>query len=498
MQHLNNFYNFKNYKLLVFSFIVMLLTYGFAITNFTITIDNETPIYSDFGLEYGRWGQNLILYHLFDGHLQYFSLLTSIFLYSFAAVRLSKTFNLQVTSSYIFCALFVTFPQISYQIVFAMMANIAAIGVLLSVFCVDFFIKGLESKNIKYKFLNLLVAALILTFSISIYQAFILIPPTVYVLLFLQNTFREEFSLKKEIKNIFLFALLVIISLILYLISVKIICPPMDSNGYMSSFVSGESNNHFMDFCLIWYNNLIGSFYYGEKTFILVPIVVFILVISFILNKKMILIRVATLFVILLLPFLTSFFITNGYHPPRIYVTSNIVYAFTIAFGINHFKIFNYNYTKIAVLLIVVMNFYYVTKLFYSSNKIFKHDVRIAEKIDNIILSKYPNFPLSEKKVFFYGYFPYEYHNSLRLDKSEIFGGSFYSWDNGDNYRIINFFKVADVADYTLLNSKADLNKVKDSISTMPAWPNSNSIKMINNIVVVKLGESKGMPMYFE
>lgn len=498
MQYLNNSYDFKKYKLLAFSFIVALLTYGFALTNFTITIDNETPIYSNFGLEFGRWGQNLILYHLFDGHLQYFSLLTSIFLYSFAAVRLSKTFNLQDTNSYIFCALFVTFPQISYQIVFAMMANIAAIGVLLSVFCVDFFIKGLGSNNIKYKLLNFLVATLILTFSISIYQAFILIPPTIYVLLFLQNTFRKEFDLKKEIKNIVLFALIVIISLILYVISVKIICPPMDSNGYMSSFVSGESNNHFMDFCLIWYHNLIGSFYYGEKTFILVPIVVLFLLISFIVDKKLILIRIATLFIILLLPFLTSFFITNGYHPPRIYVTSNIVYAFVIAFGINHFKIFNYNYIKIAVVLIAVMNFYYVTKLFYSSNKIFKHDVRIAEKIDTIILSKYPNFPLSEKKVFFYGYFPYEYHNYLRLDKSEIFGGSFYSWDNGNNYRIVNFFKVADVADYTLLNSKEDLNKVKDSIATMPAWPNPNSIKMINDIVVVKLGENKGMPMYFE
>ncbi|MFY7743625.1 MAG: glucosyltransferase domain-containing protein [Flavobacterium sp.] len=498
MQYLNNSTDFKNYKLLVFTCIIAILTYGFALTNFTITIDNETPIHPNFGLEFGRWGQNLILYHLFNGHLQYFTLLTSLILFSISALRLAKIFKLDNTSSYIFCALFLTFPQISYQVVFAMMADIAAIGVLLSVFCVEFFIKGLESKNNRNKLINFLWATLLFTFNTSIYQAFVIIPPTIYFLLFFQNSFKENFNLKTEIKNIFLFSFIVLISVILYVISVKIICPPIDSNGYITSFVSGGSSNHFIDFCLIWYNNLMGSFYVGEKTFIIIPLISLVLIIHFIVNRKMILVKIMTLLLILLIPFLSSFFITNGYHPPRIYVTSNLIYAFIIAFAINYFKIFNYNLTKISVAIIATVNIYYVTTLFYTANKIFKHDVRIAEKIDTIILSKYPNFPLTEKKVFFFGYFPYEYHNNLRLDKSEIFGGSFYSWDNGNNYRIINFFKVAEVADYSILNSKEELNKVQDSISTMPVWPNSNSIKMINDIIVVKLGENKGMPMYFE
>lgn len=497
MSKLTNSYN---YKLLVFSFVIAVLTYGFALTNYTLTIDNETPIYHNFGLEFGRWGQNLILYGLFDGHLQFFTLLLSLFLYSFAGIRLANIFNLESVSAYFFCALFVTFPQISYQIVFAMMSDIAPIGVLLSVFSIEFFIKGLESKEIKSKLLYFLLVTIVITFLLSIYQAFILITPTIYALLLLQNTFKDNFNLKTEIKNILLLGLLVIISVILYIISVKIICPPMDNNGYLASFISNGngSNNQLLAFFLLWCQNLVGNFYYGEKTFIIATIASIALIIGFILNKKLILIRITTLLIILLLPFLTSLFITSGYNPPRIYVTSNIVYAFVIVFAIDYFKVFEHNFTKISILLICSVNFYYITKLFYSSNKIFKHDVRIAEKIDDLILSKYPNFPLTEKKVFFYGYFPYEYHNNLRLKNSEIFGGSFYSWDNGNNFRLINFFKVADVADYTLLNSKEDLNKVKDSIATMPAWPNSNSIKMIDDIVVVKLGETQGMKMYFE
>ena len=492
--------NSYNYKLLVFSFVIAVLTYGFALTNYTITIDNETPIYHNFGLEFGRWGQNLILYGLLDGHLQYFTLLLSLFLYSFAGVRLAKIFNLEGVSAYFFCALFVTFPQISYQVVFAMMADIAPIGVLLSVFSIEFFIKALESKILKNKLLYFLLVTLVITFLLSIYQAFILIPPTIYVLILLQNTFTDNFNLKTEIKNILLLGLLVIISTILYIISVKIICPPMDDNGYLASFISNgnESNNQLLDFLLLWCQNLVGNFYYGEKTFIIATLASILLIIGFVLNKKLIFIRIATLLIILLLPFLTSLFITSGYNPPRIYVTSNIVYAFVIVFAIDYFKVFRYNYTRISIILICAINFYYITKLFYSSNKIFKHDLRTAEKIDEIILSKYPDFPLTEKKVFFYGYFPYEYHNPLRLKNSEIFGGSFYSWDNGNNFRLINFFKVADVADYTLLSTMEDLNKVRDSIGALPAWPNPNSIKMIDDIVVVKLGETPGMKMYFE
>jgi hypothetical protein len=257
MQNLTKLFDLKDYKLLIFSLFISLITYGFALTNYTITIDNETPIYSDFGMEFGRWGQNLILYHLFNGHLHYFTLVTSLFIYSIAAVGLTKVFKLQDTTSYIFCALFITFPQISYQVVFAMMADIAAIGVLLSVFCINFFIKGNEAKNKKIKTVNYLWMVLILTFSLSIYQAFILIPPTIYALVFFINTFKENISLKKELTNFLILGLLIIISVVLYIISVKLICPPISSNGYLSSFISGGSDNHFSEFCLILYHNLI-------------------------------------------------------------------------------------------------------------------------------------------------------------------------------------------------------------------------------------------------
>ena len=39
---------------------------------------------------------------------------------------------------------------------------------------------------------------------------------------------------------------------------------------------------------------------------------------------------------------------------------------------------------------------------------------------------------------------------------------------------------------------------IKDAITKMPSWPDRGSIKMINEIVVVKLGSIKGAPLFFE
>ena len=485
------------YKLFLFSFLLAILTYGFALTNFTISIDNEIPIYADYGLDLGRWGQNLIRYHLFKGHLQYFSLILSLFLFSIAAVRIAKLFRFQNFFAYCFCALFITFPQISYQVVFGMMADVAALGVLLSVLCVELFTKAVEMKSTVKKISLFILIALILMFTLSIYQAFILVPPAIYIIYFFQSTYEDSFELKVEIKKSFFFGCLTLVSLVLYYLSVKIICPETENSSYLTSFVGGGVNgkNQFLEFCSIWFKNIVSGFYYGERTFVVVLLVSIFLFIRFFIEKKLVLIRSLSLFAILLMPFLMSTIITNGYHPPRLYLTSNLVFAFLIVFVLYHSKIHSFDISKIAIVLITITNIYFVTKLFYTVNKIYKNDKRTAEKIDNIIQTKYPNFSSTEKLVYFYGYFPYEYHQKFRLQDAEVFGGSVFNWDNGNNYRIINFFREADIADYKMIDSKEKFDVIRDSMSKMPTWPDYESIRMFKNIVVVKLGNEKGIPV---
>lgn len=487
----------STYKLFLFTFLLGILTYGFAFTTYTINVDNELPILADFGLDVGRWGQNLILYHLFGGHLRYFSLILSLFLFSVAAVQISKLFKFNGFVAYCFCGLFINFPQLSYQVIFGMMAVTAALGVLLCVLSVELFLKGLEEKSILKKVLLFSVIALLLMFTLAMYQAFIFIPITLYLILFFQKTFQDDFKISLEIKKALLFAGMILISGILYYISVKIICP-LQQGGYIESFVSGGSGGGFFsNFINICGTNLSGNFFYGEKLYLIASILILVLSVNLFLKKKHFVYRLLVLLILIISPFTLSYFITNGYHPPRIYVTSSLVFAFVIAFSINQLKISSSKATLTAVAFIFILNIYFVTMLFSSANKIYKNDRRVAEKIDNAIQTKYPAFYTTEKSIYFYGYFPYEYHQKYRLDKSEIFGGSVFNWDNGSNYRIINFFREADISEYNMIN-KEKFDMVKDSIAKMPIWPDYESIKMINNTVIVKLGTEKGGNLYFE
>lgn len=491
---------FENYsKLYVFTFLLSIIAYGFALSNYTLSVDNEIPIISNFGLDTGRWGQNLIRYHIFNGHLPYFTLLLSLLSFSLAAVRLSKLFNFKGINAYLFCCLFVTFPQMAYEVVFNMMADIAGLGILLSVLSVELFIKGLNTKVITRKILFLSFGVLITTFTLSTYQAFIFVIPTICFVLFFLSTFESTFEIKAEIKKLFFLGGLVLLSSVSYYISVKIICPPIENSTYLSSFLSGEGNNHFIEFCSIWFKNLTGSFYYGERLFFIAFILSIFLSVRFFIDKKIVVIRIISLILLLLLPFMMSIAITNGYHPPRLYVTSNLIFAFLIVFALDYLKINLLTITKSAVALIIVTNIYFITTLFLTANKIYKHDRRIAEKIDNTIQTKYPEFYTTEKNIYFYGYFPYEYHQKFRLKNSEVFGGSIFNWGNSaDNYRLVSFFKDAYIAEYKMIDTKEKLDLVKDSISKMPTWPNSESIRMINGIVVIKLGNEKGTKLYFE
>jgi len=485
----------EQFKLLLFSIFTSLVTYGFTLTNFSLSIDSETPVYSDFSLTLGRWGTNLVRYHIFEGHLPYFTLLLGLLLLSLTSVELSRLFKFNGTTGYLFCALFLTFPQLAYQLIFTMQADVVPLGFLFSTLAVSLF---LESTNTFFSFKSIscfFISALLIMFIVALYQGLVLIPVIIYIIIFFQNTFEENFSFKLEIRKTLYFAGVMALGLVLYYVSVKIICPPVDG-GYLSSYLTGNSDNQFSNSVSIWFENLTGKFYYGEKLFIIATGISLVLFVKFIIQKQLFVLRFLTLFTLLLVPFGFSFLITNGYHPPRIYVTSGIVFGFVIVHFISTLK-----WEKVtiwAVSLICITNIYFVTNLFYSNYKIFNHDKDTARKIDNLIQTKYPNFDPNINYVYFYGCLPYEHHGRYRLDKSEAFGGSLFSWDNGDNYRIINFFKFNDINYYKMIDNKETYLKIKDSIEPMPIWPNQESIKLINDVLVVKLGTTKGTALWVE
>ncbi|AWM13666.1 glucosyltransferase domain-containing protein [Flavobacterium sp. NRK F10] len=491
----------KNISLFVFSLLYAVLCYGFALTNFTLTIDNEQVFPKDHSLGMGRWGTNLIRCRIFDGITPYYTLLLSLFFLAFTAVALSRLFNFKNIYSYLFCALFLSFPQMAYQMVFTMQADAVAIGFFASSLSIILFLWALDHLKIESikSYLALLLSAILIVFVIAIYQALVFLPVVIFTISLFQNTFKEDYSFKKDLVRVGFFTILMFISGILYYISVKLFCPPMGDIGHLDSYTSSNQSsfyNRFIDFYNLLVDNFRGDFYYGDKPFLFASLISLVLIGVYIYQKKHFFIRFTLILASFVLTFFISFFITNGAHPPRLYVATNIIFAFIIIHFFSSFK-----YKTVGILfasIISLANIYLITLLFLSSYKICQHDQQIARKIDAFIYTKYPTFNYNTDYVYFYGSLPASEHNRFVLPKSEIFGGSFFSWDGGSNNRIINFIKFYDIAYYREIDNKETFLKIADSIESIPIWPNPESIKKIDNVVIVRLGKEKGSKLSVE
>lgn len=486
----------KYFQLLSFSIITSIIAYGFTLTNFSLSIDSEQVFLPDISLPLGRWGTNLIRYHIFNGIIPYFTLLISLLLFSIAAVEIAKLFRLSTIMSYVFCGLLLTFPQMAYQFVFTMQADVAALGFLMSALTIQWFIKFSNNpwslKSAGY----FLVASLAFMFVIALYQALAFIPIIIYVIVVFQNTFSEDYNFKNELKKGSLFIGLTITAIILYFLSVKVFCPNGDGTGFLANYRNSEVNL-FINFYETWMTNVKGESYYGNKSFIIASIISVFLAIKFFFDdRRKWLIRFFLLLSIMIIPFIISFFITSSYKPPRIYVTEGITFAFIIVLFLPIIKsrkaLFTFSF------LIVITNIYFITMLFWSQYKVYNHDVNIARNIDNSIRAKYPDFDPNSDYVYFFGSVPYAEHQKFRLPDSEVFGGSFFIWDGGSNDRIINLFRFSDVAHYRKIDNKDSYLKIKDSIQPMPTWPKTGYIKRVNDVIIVKLGDTKGAKLWVE
>lgn len=477
-----------------FSIIICVLAYCYPLTNYILTVDSESPVFPDYSMGLGRWGTNLIRYHIFEGLLPYITLLIGLVFLALSAVEMTKIFKFQRVYAFIFCALFLSFPQHAYQLAFTMQADAVPIGIFCSILGINIFLSGYKNIKTLYGIGKLILSCLLITFSIAVYQALVLIPATVYAIYFFNNTFKDDYNTKRELKEAGLFIVLMIISSLFYYISVKLFCPPVEG-GYLSSYTSGNSGNRFSDFYDLLVANIKGNFYYGEKTYLFASLAGLIIFIKIFINRNNLILKIVSLIGIVIAPYIISFFITNGYNPPRLYVASTMVYGFLITFLLHHINFKFIRQSLFTILIIVLANIYFITNLFYSANKIFMHDLNVAHEINNTIVKKYPKFDSNSTYVYFYGALPMSNYEKIQLPNTDVFSGSLFRWDGGSNWRIINFFRVNDIGYYRFLDDKQSFNKIKDSIQQLPVWPDTESVKQIDNVIIVKIGDTPGVPL---
>lgn len=125
-----------------------------------------------------------------------------------------------------------------------------------------------------------------------------------------------------------------------------------------------------------------------------------------------------------------------------------------------------------------------------------ERDKALAAEIYYRITTLIPgNDKLSSYKVDFFGSKPF--NNIFPRIATSTIGGSFFDWDGGNPDRIVTFMKVIGFDNINTIDS-GQRRELVGFYDEMPVWPSVDSIKMVDTVFLVKLGERPGLMHQFK
>jgi hypothetical protein len=489
----------RNKILLIYSIIIAIVCYGYELFNFTLSIDEELNsflnVWDDKGkILNGRWGTTLI-YLLLSSRsvIPYFPTLIAILGIAVSAFLVVANEKVDPTSKLIFCTIFISYPLHSYYLAFNVLNMSLSLGVLFSV--VSYLLIKETFNQTKNKTILFIVSLLLLTFSIGVYQGVIPVFIVLVLFYFLFKLFTNEIINKKEVfRQFVVFSTVFILAFVLYKIVNRIFIQSLDeavrnSTSYTDTlwgwnkFSPGQIINNLINSTKSYF---LGQRFYGGHTFklvfIIVPFLLYVIIWKVKGQSKKIL-TFLLFFVLLFTPFIIMYAVGSDL-PPRSMV------ALPLLLGILWFLV-SINVGKIVrkvllvfSLLIVLNSTYHTTRLFYSNYVSWQADRDMANRIVERIYQL--DLPITNQKipVAFIGYYNHE-ENKLFLKSNDVFGASFFGWDNGNPYRMLYFFKTLGINELTLVPNKK-IDEISDKIKIMPNWPLKGSVALIKDVVVVK------------
>lgn len=492
----------QNRYIIIFSFLLAVVAFGYELFNFTLSPDEEINSFnkateSSVYLIVGRWGI-YYLNHLVspESVLPYFPFLISLVCLATSAILFITKFKLKFYAMLVFSIVFITHPIHSYYLGFNTSNMYYGFGMVLSVLGVLAFSAVISNKGPKN--ILILLSVIFLMLAISFYQsllAFYLV--TGIFLIFYQQHQYPIISTRKTIFSILILVAISVVAVIFYqLIN-------MASRYLVLGSISGPSYEY-VENLIAWgkkpipeiirslYAGLMnyftnGNFYGGisaQTVIVIIPMIVF-----YILKKTMPLKNKLTSILLLILLFFAPFtivFLSGMPLPVRTLMAFplmlGIIWAFTHDQSAKWFR----SFMLIFAIYILINNTYTNTRLFYASKVSWEADrnmaVRISTRIYDLDLPDYDG----RIPVAFAG--SYQHPSNLLFLRSDIHGTSFFKWDEGATYRLEPFFKILGINDFKMIDF-SHFEHLAPSVDEMPSWPARGSVKLIEDIVIVKLSD---------
>ena len=471
---------FKKYRyVLISSVIAGILINCIDIFTFKFGIDSEiVPYYNHFIKN--RYG-SLILYNLFP-FLSYniISQLTGLISLIFAALLMISRHNIPNIAKSFFIIIFISATYFVHLQYFFFQSAYNFIGLLLVVIAFRII------ENNKYILTHLLAVGL-LFIGISSYQSNFSVFLSVIMLNVMLNFINDK-NIKKALALIIKSLLILLISLIIYYISIKIISTNI--NEYHLQFILWTRHN----ISSVLVNIIHFIFTYDKAIYLYLTLIILYIIFNFNNTKDR-----------LFFLFLSFFFILSVYSliivmGNQMAIRTRTPLALLPAFVFLLLYIFkDDNVLKsvavIFALIVIFVNTSSSLKLQNTAKLSFEQDKITASRILDIMYTKYPEIYTGKYRVTFYGSI---YPNNHYLKKSsDTFNGSFFSWDNGNPYRIYRFLKIMGMSDNIGFSDYIEYNKnltnapenLIELIKKMPSYPSPDCVQLYKDTVIVKLSD---------
>lgn len=194
-----------------------LLSHFFILTNKIINHDELHFLFSKGNtFELGRWGLELIKYIFPNISMQFLYGSITLILIAISACILFEILDVKNRIYQILIGgVMITFPSVTSTLAYMFTASSYGVAILLAILAVYLISKENWKSN--------LIGVLSLTFSLSIYQGYITLFSTIYIIVLLKEFLNKEKSFKKVVLDILKFIEYFILSLVLYYVITNIV-----------------------------------------------------------------------------------------------------------------------------------------------------------------------------------------------------------------------------------------------------------------------------------
>ena len=495
---------YDKYKIVfVWILLIGLMAHAFILTNKLVNHDELSSLFTK-GETYavGRWGLELLEFIFPNISMPIFNGLIALIFISLSACMVSETLGIENRLFQIIIGgIMITFPSIIGSMCYMYTVSSYSVSIFLSVISVYLFSKK------KWKADIIGVTCLIL--SLSIYQAYVCITASLLILLLFKDCLDKDIAFKDIIRNAFRYLIDLILALAIYFISIKVVnyCMGIQFSQYQSFNTVGQITIKSLIYgflnCYKTVFNIPANGYYGIAynellRMIFIIFVIFDLIIIILSFNKTIKESKLKAFLVLLLGMLlpaamNMIFILN----PKVQMHGLMTYANFIIILLPLFlyknnenrKLYTWAKNIIVSMLIIIIYQYIIlankcyTKSFLSYENTYAFFNTLSTRImDNENFDK-------EMKVALSGSYSGELltdFNDEFVDTLKVLGPrSAIQLINSEFHK--NFLKYYIGIDYTYASDE-EIVKIKESneYKNMNMYPYDNSIKIIDNVIVVK------------